>query len=81
MQRDICVRYQKGTVMNKKKIADSIIIRVGGGIREVPRESLEIAESLKSMLREPGFEQKEDAHPFRSEPRIKTKNSLDKIIN
>ena len=81
MQRDICVRYQKGTVMNKKKIADSIIIRVGGGIREIPRESLEIAESLKSMLREPGFEQKEDAHPFRSEPRIKTKNSLDKIIN
>ncbi len=67
--------------MSKKKIADSIIIRVGGGIREVPRESLEIAESLKSMLREPGFEQKEDAHPFRSEPRIKTKNSLDKIIN
>jgi hypothetical protein len=81
MQREICVRYQKGTVMSKKKIADSIIIRVGGGIREVPRESLEIAESLKSMLREPGFEQKEDAHPFRSEPRIKTKNSLDKIIN
>lgn len=75
------MRYQKGTVMSKKKIADSIIIRVGGGIREVPRESLEIAESLKSMLREPGFEQKEDAHPFRSEPRIKTKNSLDKIIN
>ena len=75
------MRYQKGAVMSKKKIADSIIIRVGGGIREVPRESLEIAESLKSMLREPGFEQKEDAHPFRSEPRIKTKNSLDKIIN
>ena len=75
------MRYQKGTVMSKKKIADSIIIRVGGGIREVPRESLEIAESLKSMLREPGFEQKEDAHPFKSEPRIKTKNSLDKIIN
>ncbi len=67
--------------MSKKKIADSIIIRVGGGIREVPRESLEIAESLKSMLREPGFVQKEDAHPFRSEPRIMTKNSLDKIIN
>ena len=67
--------------MSKEKIADSIIIRVGGGIREVPRESLENTENLKSVLREPGFEQTEDAHPFRSEPGIKTKNSSDKIIN
>jgi len=81
LQREICVRYQKGTVMGKKKIADSIIIRVGGGIREVPRESLEIAESLKSMLREPGFEQKEDTHPLGIDEEISMKFSSNKIIN
>ena len=67
--------------MSKKKIADSIIIRVGGGIREVPRQSLKITESLESVLREPGFEQTEDVQPFGAEPGINTKNSSDEIIN
>jgi len=53
--------------MGKKKIADSIIIRVGGGIREVPRKPIEIAESRETLRREPGFEQAEDVHPFAAE--------------
>ena len=35
--------------MSDKKIAESIIIRVGGGIREVPREISEDVESLESV--------------------------------
>ena len=50
--------------MSKKKIADSIIIKVGGGIREVPREPAEIAESRESVRREPKLDQTEDVHPF-----------------
>ena len=46
--------------MSKNKIADSIIIRVGGGIREVRREPSEIATNLESAHQEHGFEQKED---------------------
>jgi hypothetical protein len=46
--------------VSKKKIADSIIIRVGGGIREIPRESVEPADKPESTHLEPGFEQKEE---------------------
>ena len=67
--------------MGKKKIADSIIIRVGGGIREVLREPAESAEILESVHRDPGFEQTEDLHPFGGELGPDTKNGSDKIIN
>ncbi len=67
--------------MSKKKIADSIIIRVGGGIREVPRQSLEITENLESVLGESGFEETEDVHSFGAEPGVNTKNASNKIIN
>jgi hypothetical protein len=67
--------------MGKKKIADSIIIRVGGGIRAVPREPIEITESLESIHREPGFEQMEDAHPFGVEQEADRKIGSGKIIN
>ena len=50
--------------MSKKKIAESIIIRVGGGIREIPREPGEVAEYQDSVHLEPGFEQQEDTLPF-----------------
>ena len=61
--------------MSKKMIADSIIIRVGGGIREIPRQPAKDAEHLESAHREPGFEQKEDVHPLGVEP------GPNKIIN
>lgn len=67
--------------MAKKKIADSIIIKVGGGIRAVAREPVEIAESLESVHREPGFEQVEDRHPFGVETGANRKMGSDKIIN
>ena len=50
--------------MSKNKIADSIIIRVGGGIREVPRESADNTENQETTRQESGFEAAEDAHPF-----------------
>ena len=53
--------------MGKQKIADGIIIRVGGGIREVPRDPAEIAESLESLRKVPDFEKTEDVHPFGGE--------------
>jgi hypothetical protein len=65
--------------MGKQKIADSIIIRVGGGIREIPRQPVGIAESPGSVKREPGFEQTEDVHPFESKLEANTKISSDKI--
>ena len=67
--------------MSKKKIADSIIIRVGGGIREVPRQPLEITEPLESIHLEPGFEQTEDVHPFGTESGTNKIIGTDKTIN
>jgi len=67
--------------MSKKKIADSIIIRVGGGIREVQRKPVENAEILEAVHDEPGFDQTEDVHPFGGESGAVTKISSDKIIN
>jgi hypothetical protein len=49
--------------MGIKKIADSIIIRVGGGIREIRREPLE-TETQEAFLAEADFEQGEETHPF-----------------
>ena len=67
--------------MGKKKIADSIIIRVGGGIREVPRESVESEESRESVQGGSGFEQNEEVHPFGVDLGSKTKIASGKIIN
>jgi len=67
--------------MGKEKIADSIIIRVGGGIREISREPVQIAERLESVHREPGFVEMEDAHPFGGELGTNKKRGSDKIIN
>jgi hypothetical protein len=67
--------------MTKRKIADSIIIRVGGGIREVRRESFEKAEKPESVHMEPGFEQTEDTQPFGVEQGIAVTNGPNKIIN
>ena len=67
--------------MSKKRIADSIIIRVGGGIREVPRQPVDIAESPESLDQQPGFEQTEDVHPFGVDPTINRKTGSNKIIN
>ncbi|MBW2502260.1 MAG: hypothetical protein JRD39_04875 [Deltaproteobacteria bacterium] len=42
--------------MSRKKIADSIIIRVGGGIREVPRHPVEMPINHNAADQEAGFE-------------------------
>jgi hypothetical protein len=52
--------------MGKKKIADSIIIRVGGGIREVRRKPLEV-EGADTSHGEADFDQAEDMKHFKSE--------------
>ena len=67
--------------MEKKKIAESIIIRVGGGIREIRREPIETQEALESPLTESDFEQSEDIHSFRSERGSTPSNSKNKTIN
>lgn len=64
--------------MSKKKIADSIIIRVGGGIREVPRESADIAARVKTVDPAPPAEKKEELHPLGTDLGA---NINDKIIN
>jgi len=66
--------------MGMKKIADSIIIRVGGGIREVRREPLEV-EVAEASPGEVDFEQAEDTHPFGSEQGSAVEIGPDKIIN
>lgn len=67
--------------MSKKKIADSIIIRVGGGIREVPREPGEVVEFQDSVHLEPGFEQQEDTLGVMIDEGTNIKFSAKKIIN
>jgi hypothetical protein len=67
--------------MSKKKIADSIIIRVGGGIREVPREPGEVAEYQDSVHQKPGFERQEDTPPFGIDGGANPKIGSNKIIN
>jgi hypothetical protein len=68
--------------MSKKdKIAESIIIRVGGGIREVIREPFEVSENLESVHREPDFEQTEDVQSYGTELGSKPKIGPDKIVN
>ena len=67
--------------MEKKKIAESIIIRVGGGIRSIPREPLETQEAIESPLIESDFDESEDMHSLRSGLESTLKKSRDEIIN
>jgi len=67
--------------MEKKKIAESIIIRVGGGIRSIPREPLETQDAIESPLIESDFDQSEDMHSLRSGLESTLKKSRDEIIN
>ena len=67
--------------MEKKKIAESIIIRVGGGIRSIPREPLETQDAIESPLIESDFDQSKDMHSLRSGLESTLKKSKDKIIN
>ena len=67
--------------MSKKKIAESIIIRVGGGIREILRESVETTESHESIPREASFEKTEDVRQFGAELEANTKAVSGKTIN
>jgi hypothetical protein len=62
--------------MEKKKIAESIIIRVGGGIRSIPREPIVTQDAIEAPLIE-----SEDIHSLRSEMESTLKNSDGKIIN
>ncbi len=67
--------------MSKKKIADSIIIRVGGGIREISREPLENAEIQEPVNRESDLEQVEDVHAFGAKAESNKNIVSDKTIN
>ena len=67
--------------MSEKKIADSIIIRVGGGIREVPRETGEDMENLEAVHLEPDVKQPEDVPPFGVEVDLDPETNTEKIIN
>ena len=64
--------------MGKKKIADSIIIRVGGGIREVRREPLE-TEVSELSLAEADFDQAQEMQRFGVEIGSSTGIGTDKI--
>jgi len=74
-------QQQRRSCMAKKKIAESIIIRVGGGIREIRREPLETQDVMSSADTESEFEQSEEMHSFRPEPGAISPNSKNKTIN
>lgn len=61
--------------MGKKKIADSIIIRVGGGIREVPREQPVSRKEPDS--KESDVKQSDDINSFSSDFSPASKTSKD----
>ena len=67
--------------MGKTKIAESIIIRVGGGIREIRREPIETPDVIESVHTESDPEHSEDMYSFRSEHGSTTTINKDKIIN
>ena len=67
--------------MGKKKIAESIIIRVGGGIREVRREPIETPDVVESVHIEADFEQSEDVRSVGSEYGATITNRKDRIVN
>jgi len=53
--------------MEKTKIAESIIIRVGGGIREVSREPLETHNAIEPAPNEPASEKSDGTKTLHSE--------------
>jgi hypothetical protein len=68
--------------VKKSKIAESIIIRVGGGIRAVRREPVEIKDVVEPVVEaEPDFEQSEDVHSFRPDDELSPTITKEKIIN
>lgn len=67
--------------MKKNKIADSIIIRVGGGIREVHRETNEITDIVESVETETSLDTTENVHSFKPDASTVTSISKDKAIN
>ena len=67
--------------MEKKKIAESIIIRVGGGIQSISRESIVTQDAVETPLIEADFDQTEDVNSLGPEMESAIKNSSDKIIN
>jgi hypothetical protein len=67
--------------MEKKKIAESIIIRVGGGIQSISRESIVTQDAVETPLIEADFDQTEDVNSLGSEMESAIKNGSDKIIN
>jgi hypothetical protein len=67
--------------MEKKKIAESIIIRVGGGIREIRREPIETPDEIESTHSESNLEQSEEMHSFQPDFGSSSTNSKDKTVN
>ena len=67
--------------MEKKKIAESIIIRVGGGIQSISRESTVTQDAIETPLIEADFDQTEDVNSLGQEMESAIKNGSDKIIN
>ena len=67
--------------MEKKKIADSIIIRVGGGIREVYRKPADIPEVIDTYNAESEGEKSEKISVLRSETGSVSTSTKDEIIN
>ena len=65
----------------KKKIAESIIIRVGGGIRAVNREPVASQDALNATNADAVYEQTDDIHSLSSEIVSTAKDDSDKIIN
>jgi hypothetical protein len=58
--------------MEENKIAESIIIRVGGGIREVSRKPLEHNDANEPAPNEHAVEQPENSQIHNSEPEPST---------
>ena len=67
--------------MKKKKIAESIIIRVGGGIREIRREPVETLDAIEPVHTESDLEKSEDMHSFQHDLGLISTDSKDKTIN
>jgi len=81
VKTEVLGQRQRRTEMEKKKIAESIIIRVGGGIREISREPIETQDVMELTHIESDFKLSEDTLTFRSEPGSASTESKDKTIN
>jgi hypothetical protein len=64
--------------MSRKKIADSIIIRVGGGIREISRQQVDMPKNPDAADQEAGFEQTEKMVPLGTERQAAKKRASEK---